>query len=86
FARTDTGPLQRFDAQNGNKVNTLALPPSFSSGSDTDFMTGYVYIVGGAGNITSFQRFDPADNSLTTLANAPDVFTFATITVLLPLN
>lgn len=46
--------------------------------------TGYIYISGYEPQGTSFQRYDPASNSITTLANQPSVPNHSTITVMIP--
>lgn len=43
---------------------------------------GRRYISGYGGEPTSFQVFDPSDDSLTTLANQPSVSNHSTITVM----
>jgi len=86
YVRTTSGPLQRLDAQSGTKINTMASPLSSDSGSDTDFMTGYIYLLGISGQNTGFQRYDPADNSFTKLAEPPGVPQMPSLTVIRPLN
>ncbi|MCB9752049.1 MAG: DUF4215 domain-containing protein [Myxococcales bacterium] len=82
YARTFTGTVQRLDAQNGTKTDTGAQPISDHTASDTDFTTGYVYIHGYNNNGTVFQRFNPADDSIVTLAPSANVSNHSTITVL----
>ncbi|MGB1015248.1 MAG: hypothetical protein ACPG4T_14025, partial [Nannocystaceae bacterium] len=86
YAREFNGTVQRLDAQDGSKEDTMAQPVSGHTGTDTDFATGYIYLSGYSGNATVFQRFDPADNSLTTLADSPNVSNHSSITVLRPVN
>lgn len=82
YARTFTGTIQRLDAIDGTTVDTLAQPVSSHTGTDTDFSSGLIYISGYGGAATSFQVFDPSDDSISNLANQPAVSNHSTITVM----
>ena len=84
YSRVWSGPFQRFDRIDGTKTNTGATPLSGHTASDTDFTTGKIYVSGYGADGTSFQVFDPSDNSVTTLANQPNVSNHSTITVVRP--
>jgi len=82
YARTWEGSFQRLDAQSGAKQDTGATPLSFHTATDTDFASGLIYVSGYEDFSTSFQVFNPSNNSLMTLADQPSVTNHSTITVL----
>ena len=84
YSRTFTGTLQKLDAQNGAKTDTLQKPVSDHTATDTDVVTGQVYIHGYGGQGTSFQRYTPGNNTITTLTNSVNVDNHSTITVMIP--
>ena len=81
YTRTFTGTLQKFDAVSGVKTDTAQKPLSDHLGTDTDVTTGLIYLSGYSGQGTSFQRYNPGNNTITTLANQPNVSNHSTITV-----
>ncbi len=82
YGRTFTGTLQKLDAVSGVKTDTLKQPGSDHMGSDADNATGFVYLSGYGGTPTVFQRYDPVQNVITSLANQPSVSNHSTITVM----
>jgi len=84
YTREFNGSFKKFDGQSGDKTDTGQTPLSGHTGSDTDPSTGSIYISGYPGQSTSFQRYDPSDNTITTLANQPNVSNHSTITVMIP--
>ena len=81
YTRISNGTLQKFDAITGVKTDTQQKPVSDHTATDTDNSTGNVYI-SGYSNPTSFQRYSPANNMITTLANQPSLSNHSTIVVL----
>jgi cysteine-rich repeat protein len=79
YSRTFGGTLQRLNAMTGDKINTGAKPTCDNVGSDVDVASGQIYLA----PCNTFQRFNPGNNTLTTLAPGPQIFP-ATITVMLP--
>lgn len=76
------GPIQILDAVTGLKTNSTRTPVSAHTGTDTDFGGGLIYISGYWDAATSFQVYNVAANTLTTLANQPSVPNHSTITVM----
>ena len=81
YDRTFTGTLQKLDAVSGVKTDTAKQPGSDHMGSDTNVATGFIYLSGYGGQGTVFQNYNPANNTITTLANQPNVSNHSTITV-----
>ncbi|HRI10663.1 MAG TPA: DUF4215 domain-containing protein, partial [Nannocystaceae bacterium] len=84
YDRFSNSTIQKLDKTTGAKTNTGVTPVSDHCGTDTDLNTGLIYFSGYGGQSTSFQRFNPANNSIQTLANQPSVPDHSTITVLIP--
>ena len=84
YVRAFTGTVQKLDAITGVKADTGKLPTANHSASETDVTTGLVYIGGYDDNPSVFQVYDPADNSLTTLAPSPPAGNHSSITVMIP--
>lgn len=84
YGRTFDGAIQKLDRLSGAKTDTGETPTSDHTASDTDVVTGRVYFAGYEEFGAVFQRYDPADNTLTTLADSPPVPDHSTITVMLP--
>jgi cysteine-rich repeat protein len=78
------GPIERLDAITGEKSSTGVFPKSAQTAADVDQATGSIYLAGYQNQATSFQRYDPVDNQLVTLADSPGVPDLSTITVMLP--
>lgn len=84
YSRTSFGPFQRFDAIDGTQTTMTATPPEHTA-TDTDFVSGLIYVAAGYGNLnTGWQVYDPANDQLTTLAPAPLVANHSSITVMRP--
>jgi cysteine-rich repeat protein len=83
YTREYSGPLLKYDRINGAKTNTAQNLTSGHTGSDTDLTTGFIYFAG-YDNSTVFQRYNPANNTVTTLAASPSVSNHSTITVMIP--
>jgi cysteine-rich repeat protein len=71
YTRSLFGPLQKFDVISGARFETGQQPTSAWTTTDTDVATGMVYISGSNLWSAVFQRYDPAQNALTTLAASP---------------
>ncbi len=86
YTRSFSGSIQRLDAQDGTKVDTGVTPASPNSGMATDVLTGLIYVSGWGldTTTTSFEVFDPSDDSITTLADQPATLNHSTITVVRP--
>jgi cysteine-rich repeat protein len=83
YVRTPKGTLKRFDAISGVKTDTGLKPATVDYNStDTDVTTGEIYLSAYGG--TTFQRYRPSDNTLTTLAKTPKSINNTTLTVMRP--
>ena len=84
YTRDFTGPFQKYDAMVGTKTNTNQTPLSGHTATDTDVTTGLIYIAGYSGQANLFQRYSPANNTISSLANSALVDNHSTITVVIP--
>ncbi len=82
YSRTVDGPLMAFNVVTHEVTDTGVVPLSRHTGTATDHVRGRIYISGYGNDPTSFQVYDPATNTLTTLADQPSVPDHSTITVM----
>jgi cysteine-rich repeat protein len=84
YTRDWAGSLQRFHGVTGVKTDTGVTPSESHTSTASDPSTGAIYVGPYSPTGTTFQRYNPADNTLTTLAASPPVSNHSTITVLRP--
>ncbi len=84
YTREFSGPILRLDSTTGAATDTLATPVSGHTGTDVDLATGLIYISGYGSDPTSFQVFDTATDTISTLADQPTLSNHSTITVMRP--
>jgi cysteine-rich repeat protein len=83
YVRSWGGTLKRLDAMTGAKTDTMKKPATTDyNATDTDVLTGDLYLAAYGG--TTFQRYRPSDNTLTTLAKTPKTIIATTLTVMRP--